>query len=441
MMGRSREGGTRQEPGGESADDERERLLHDLQQHQAELEAQNDELRRTQLLLEESRNRYVDLYDLAPVAYLTLDRRCRIVEANLQASSLFGIERRKIVGLYFPSIMKPTRSRQLRLHLEGCLAQGAETSDEIACSPRGEEIIAKMASVTVRDPVAGVVGCRVTLTDISALKRSQQRLSLIAAVSRVLSGSLESEWPARKVLRLLVSSMGDLGAIDVLNEDGTLRRLDVVSKEPARLGLDAPGAGPRSSLPSPQTKVLSTKTAILLGDCARATLSRERLDPSFVARAKAESAIFVPLLIRGSAMGVITLISCRSTRRYSTDDLEVTLDIASRVAATMENARLYRASQNAVVARDRTLAMTSHDLQNPLMSLALTLDGVLGDARSRRHWATQRLRRARQTTFEMSRVLRAVAELSAWTWPIKPADTQLTASPARARATRLNASR
>jgi PAS domain S-box-containing protein len=437
MTGRSRDIGTQQAVGGEPVDGDRDRLLHELQQHQGELEAQNEELRRTQLLLEESRNRYVDLYDLAPVIYLTLDRRCRIVEANLQASSLFGLDRSRIVGLHLPSIMKPTSSRQLRVHLERCFAAGSEISDEIAFSPRGEEVIAKMASATVRDPIDGVVGCRVTLTDVSALKRSEERLSLIAAVSRALSRSLDAEWPAREVLRLLVSSLGDVGAIDVVDEDGALRRLDIVSREPARLGLDDPGASRRSALPSPQTKVLSTKTAILLRDCARAALAKERLDHTSLARLEAESAIFVPLLARGSAIGVMSFISCRSSRRYSTADLDLGVDIGARIAAAMENDRLYRTAQNAIAARERTLAITSHDLQNPLMSIVLTLEGILGDPRSRGHWATRKLQRARQTMLGMSRVLRALAGLSSWTW--RP--NQSTAARVRPRAIAATASR
>jgi PAS domain-containing protein len=76
-------------------------IIHELQVHQIELEMQNEELRRAQSELEDSRNRYSNLYDFAPIGYFTFDKNGRIIEVNLTGANKLGIERSFLIETPF----------------------------------------------------------------------------------------------------------------------------------------------------------------------------------------------------------------------------------------------------------------------------------------------------------------------------------------------------
>ena len=73
-----------------------QKLLQELQIHQIELEMQNEQLRKVQAELEASQKKRFDLYDLAPVGYLTLSAEGLILEANLKSSTLLDISRNNL---------------------------------------------------------------------------------------------------------------------------------------------------------------------------------------------------------------------------------------------------------------------------------------------------------------------------------------------------------
>jgi PAS domain S-box-containing protein len=75
-----------------------ERILHELRVHQIELEMQNEELRHAQQELDAARERYFDLYDLAPVGYFTLSGKGLILEPNLTLTILLGVARGGLVA-------------------------------------------------------------------------------------------------------------------------------------------------------------------------------------------------------------------------------------------------------------------------------------------------------------------------------------------------------
>lgn len=82
-------------------------MLQALQLHQVELEMQNQMLLKAQAELEETRDRYADLFDFAPVAYITLSHSSHITESNHAATELFSPVQRQLIGLNFEEFVDP----------------------------------------------------------------------------------------------------------------------------------------------------------------------------------------------------------------------------------------------------------------------------------------------------------------------------------------------
>jgi PAS domain S-box-containing protein len=102
------------------ASEELTQLLHELEVHQEELTAQNHQLIETQHALEESRDRYVDLYDFAPIGFVTLTTAGLIREMNLTAAAMLGRERGRIIGLPFNSFVTASDKPKFSEHLRQC---------------------------------------------------------------------------------------------------------------------------------------------------------------------------------------------------------------------------------------------------------------------------------------------------------------------------------
>ncbi|MBM4294048.1 MAG: PAS domain S-box protein [Deltaproteobacteria bacterium] len=154
--------------------EEAARLIHELRVHQIELEMQNDELRQAQTRLEESRLKYSDLYDFAPMGYLTLDRQGQILEANLTAAKLFGMDRSRFLGLHFALLLVDRDRRAFRRHLAQVLQTRTRGQVEVRLLPHGFPIM--LLESAYMDDAEGRVQCRTSLTDITQLKQTQEAL-------------------------------------------------------------------------------------------------------------------------------------------------------------------------------------------------------------------------------------------------------------------------
>ena len=155
---------------------EHQQLIHDLQVHQIELEMQNEELHRTQEQLNESLEKYADLYDFAPVGYITLDREGIILEANLTFSSQLGSDRTRLIDTPLWLYTATEDRGRLQTHLEEVFTTEDQQRCEILLqNPTGRKSYMQLDSIQARNGNGPLV-CRTSVTDISVRRDAEQEL-------------------------------------------------------------------------------------------------------------------------------------------------------------------------------------------------------------------------------------------------------------------------
>jgi PAS domain S-box-containing protein len=412
------------EAGKAQSQDAESRTLYDLEVHQVELEMQNQELRAAYAGLEEARERFRDLYDFAPIAYVTLGQDGRITEANLTAASLFGIERGKLIGKFLTGLVEGPDARILREHISRCFEARVRVECEVTFHfRRRPSVVAHVASVPFVGPDGQVTECKSMISDITQFKRAQEKLVFLARASAVLGSSFDYRATLAQVARQAVPVLADICIIDLADaQGGVVRRLEVACADPAkaeRLNRYQVGV-PRVDDTTVLGRVIRTREPLLLSDCTPASLAATSggYDHDILMKASgAQSMMVVPILVRDTVLGAITLIAAESARRYTETSLSTARDLAAHAALAVDNARLYERAQQAIRAREDVLSFVSHDLRNPLMGIQLTtetmLRGVPGEERRKGWKQLERIRRGAQQMRHMIDDLLDMASLDA----------------------------
>ncbi len=157
-----------------------EELLYELHVHQIELEMQNDELRRAQTALEESRDRYVDLYEFAPVGYLSLTREGMIAEVNLTGTTLLGVDRKKLLNHRFTSFVAPEDRDRWHRHFLNILQRDGHQSCELKLQHGNKSSFhVRMDCLHVKEGRVSLV--RIALTDITLHKLAELQTRELSA--------------------------------------------------------------------------------------------------------------------------------------------------------------------------------------------------------------------------------------------------------------------
>jgi signal transduction histidine kinase/PAS domain-containing protein len=541
--------------------------LRDLRTHQVELEVQNQTLREAQGLIEDSRCRYVDLYDFAPIPYCTFDRNGFVLEMNLTGAAILGKERSWILKKPFLDLVRVDNPKSFLSHIRESLESMVPITGELSFSTDRGPLAFQIVSAAISNPRGSAVACRTAFLDITQrrlaegdarrthqaekvlrdrLERIEHASAAVSAALATLSGadisgflqvavdqarsviraeyaalgigggsgrpfspwvysgmsaelaaaigraprgvgllgvvihagravrlrdlrehgsytglplhhpkltsflgvpiqyqgetrgnlylvnkeggeefteedqivlevlsdrvgvameiarlrqaearervklefranagallaeSIDYETTLDAIARLVVPAAADLSAVDLLQDDGAIKEIAVFHPDPEKQKLVDQLRG----ITWPSRISEDIRAAIETAQPQRRELTVEflrdgipnPLHGEILRQIGAKCTIVAPLIVRGRVIGTLRLVMAESGRRYTDEDLSLAQEIAHHAALAIESARLYRAAQNAIRARDNLLAVASHDLRNYLATIRVSAE-------------------------------------------------------------------
>jgi PAS domain S-box-containing protein len=138
---------------------------------------QNEAIRETRNALEESRDQYADLYEFAPVGYLTLSNAAVILEANLTGAMILGVDRQSLINARFRKFIAGEDADQWNRYFIAALRSGGKQVGELRCRKGdGSVIHARFESIR-KDQGNGQQAVRMAVSDVTDRVRAEDSLS------------------------------------------------------------------------------------------------------------------------------------------------------------------------------------------------------------------------------------------------------------------------
>ncbi|HZO15260.1 MAG TPA: ATP-binding protein, partial [Polyangiaceae bacterium] len=263
-------------------------------------------------------------------------------------------------------------------------------------------------------------------TDIEDHKRSEQTTRFLADASAALALLTDTESTLQRVAALAVPHFADWCAVDVMDPDGSIRRVAVSHVDPTKIQLayqlmreyPSDPAASRGTMHVLKTGV--SEWASVVPDEWLVAAARDENHLRLIRELQARSYICIPLRSRMQVLGALTFVLAESGRSYGEEDVRAAEDLASRTVIAMENATLLMTLKEADRRKDEFLAMLAHELRNPLAPIrnAVQIFRAKGPPGPELQWATEVIdRQVHQMTrlvddlLDMSRITRGKIEL------------------------------
>jgi PAS domain S-box-containing protein len=334
-----------------------------------------------------------------PDAVLLTDLNLNIQKWTGKAEELFGYTAQEAIGTNVTFLMRSDIIATMTERVLRIIQETGTFCGEMICRRKdGSEVPIEATAKALYDATGNLVGFLSINRDITERKRAEKqkeqligeqaarleaefqglKSAFLAQASTVLASSLDYEITLAHVAKLAVPFIADWCAVDILEKNQTIRRVAIAHLDPAKVELAW-----ELNRRYPERLNAATGLASILrtGESAIAT---EIVDSDLVAIAqdaqhlqslrelRLKSCTGVPLVARGRTLGAITFATAESGRRYSSDELSLMEDLASRAAMAVDNAQLYRDTQEARSIAEETAKRTA-SLQSLTASLSEAL--------------------------------------------------------------------
>jgi PAS domain S-box-containing protein len=166
---------------------------------------------------ESARDRYSDLYDFAPLGYITLDNKGVIQAINLTGARLLGTTRAALIGMPLSSHLNKEDSRKLLKHLRQCTQTGELFMTELSIIAKGGPLIQVQLSTVASRNDEGLIIYRTVITDITGLKKTEESLlrlnqlyAVLSETGKAIAYSADTDTLFREICRIAVEHGGFL---------------------------------------------------------------------------------------------------------------------------------------------------------------------------------------------------------------------------------------